>query len=155
MCVCVQYSLCSYTYQHYFIPINPFSPNFLYTASSDAATQIELQPIVKPLNRPPEYYTLLNKVAVGAMDKWKKIGLALDIPIGQLNSITTTDPILCYADIFNWWQRNGSPPYTWATIIDALRAPIVGEARLAHELEEWIIHSTTQRFRTMRHGTLV
>ena len=104
-----------------------------YTASSLAATQQ-----LKPLNRPPEYYTLLNKLAVGAVDKWKEIGLALNIPIGQLNSITTIDPILCYAEIFNWWQRNGSPPYTWATIIDALKAPIVGEVQLAHELEEWL-----------------
>ena len=110
--------------------------------SSNAAAQVELQ--LKPLNRPPEHYTLLNKVGVGAMDKWKKIGLALDIPVSQLNSITTTDPILCYAEIFNWWQRNGSPPYTWATIIDVLRAPIVGEVQLAHELEKWVIHSTTQ-----------
>ena len=112
----------------------------LCIASPNAAAQVQL----KPLNRPPEYYTLLNKVAVDAMDKWKKIGLALNIPIGQLNSITTTDPILCYAEIFNWWQRNGSPPYTWATIIDALRAPMVGEVQLAHELEEMVIHSTTQ-----------
>ena len=114
----------------------------LNRASTNAAAQVdELQ--LKPLNRPPEYYTLLNKVAVGAIDKWKKIGLLLDIPIGQLNSVTTTDPILCYAEIFNLWQRNGSPPYTWATIIDALRSPIVGERQLAHELEEWVIHSTT------------
>ena len=111
----------------------------MWIASSDAATHQ-----LKPLIRPPEYYTLLNKVAVGAVaDKWKKIGLLLDIPIGQLNSVTTTDPILCYAEIFNWWRKNGSPPYTWATIIDVLRAPIVGEVQLAHELEEWVIHSTT------------
>ena len=84
------------------------------------------------------------------------MGLQLNIPMDQLNSMTTTDPISCYADIFNWWQRNGSPPYTWATIIDALRAPIVGEVQLAHELEKWLIlHSTTQQFRTMRHETLV
>ena len=66
------------------------------------------------------------------------MGLQLNIPMGQLNSMTATDPISCYADVFNWWQRNGSPPYTWATIIDALRAPIVGEVQLAHELEEWL-----------------
>ena len=106
-------------------------------ASPNAAAQMQ----IKPLNRPPEYYTLLNKLAVDAMDKWKKIGLLLDIPIGQLNSVTMTDPILCYAEIFNWWQKNGSPPYTWATIIDALRAPMVGEVQLAHELEEMVIHS--------------
>ena len=66
------------------------------------------------------------------------MGLLLNIPMDQLNAITATDPIDCYAEVFNWWQRNGSPPYTWATIIDALRAPIVGEVQLAHELEEWI-----------------
>ena len=66
------------------------------------------------------------------------MGLQLNVPTDQLNSMTTTDPISCYADVFNWWQRNGSPPYTWATIIDALRASIVGEVQLAHELEEWI-----------------
>ena len=83
------------------------------------------------------------------------MGVQLNIPTDQLNSMTATDPISCYADVFNWWQRNGSPPYTWATIIDALRAPIVGEVRLAHELEQWLIHSTTRQFRTMLRGTLV
>ena len=102
-------------------------------ASSDAATQQ-----LKPLNRPPEYLDLLIKVAACARDKWKMMGVQLNIPTDQLNSMTAIDPISCYADVFNWWQRNGSPPYTWATIIDALRAPIVGEVQLAHELEEWI-----------------
>ena len=108
--------------------------------SPNAAAQVELQ--LKPLNRPPKYSTLLNKVAALARDKWMKMGLQLDIPMDQLNAMTATDPINCYANIFNWWQRNGSPPYTWATIIDALKAPIVGEARLAHELEEWVTQST-------------
>ena len=102
-------------------------------ASSDTATQQ-----LKPLNKPPKHRDLLNKVAARARDKWRNMGLQLNIPMDQLNSMTATDPISCYADIFNWWQRNGSPPYTWATIIDALRAPIVGEVQLAHELEEWL-----------------
>ena len=78
--------------------------------------------------------------------KWEEIGLQLSIDRSHLKSIwiTRQDPVRCFADIFDVWQRNSSPPYTWATIIDALRAPIVGEGRLAHELEEWVIHSTTQ-----------
>ena len=116
-----------------------YSLIMLWIASSNAATQL-----LKPLNRPPEYLDLLNKVAARARDKWKNMGLQLNIPMDQLNSMTATDPISCYADVFNWWQRNGSPPYTWATIIDALRAPAVGEARLARELEELVTHSTTQ-----------
>ena len=106
---------------------------FLWIVSSDAATQQ-----LKPLNRPPRHPDLLNKVAARARDKWRNMGLQLNIPTDQLNSMTATDPISCYADVFNWWQRNGSPPYTWATIIDALRASKVGEVQLACELEEWI-----------------
>ena len=137
VCVCVCVCVCSiHIYLPILIPIKPPLPNVLYGASSNGGPQVE--PQLKPLNRPPEYYFLLNKLAVDAKDKWKEIGQALDIPVGQLNSITMTDPILCYVDVFNWWQRNGSPPYTWATIIDALRAPIVGEVQLAHELEEWL-----------------
>ena len=120
---------------------------FLWIASSDAATHQ-----LKPLNRPPKHRDLLNKVAARARDKWKMMGVQLNIPMDQLNAMTATEPISCYADIFNWWQRNGFPPYTWATIIDALRAPIVGEVQLAHELEKWVIrHSTsTQQFNDLR-----
>ena len=130
----------------YYAVISPI----LWIASSDAATQH-----LKPLNRPPKHLDLLNKVAARARDKWRMMGLQLNIPMDQLNAMTATDPISCYADVFNWWQRNGSPPYTWATIIDALRTPIVGEIQLAHELEEWVIRSTTQQFKTMLHETLV
>ena len=115
----------------------------LWIASSDAATQQ-----LKPLNRPPEgLAVLLNKVAIHAQDKWKYMGIQLNIPMDKLDSMIVADPIGSYAKIFNWWQRNGSPPYTWATIIDALRAPMVGEARLAHEVEDWVITRSTQRIR--------
>ena len=90
------------------------------------------------------YLDLLNKVATRVRHKWEEIGLQLQIDRSYLRSIKQTNPVLCFADIFDVWQRSGSPPYTWATIIDALRAPIVGEVQLASELEEWVIHSTTQ-----------
>ena len=119
---------------YHLLPVKSFSYSpILWIASSDAATQQH-----KPLNRPPNYLDLLNKVATRARDKWVMIGLELNIPMDQLNSMTATDPIRCYFDVFNWWRRNGSPPYTWATIIDALRSPIVGEVQLAHELKEWV-----------------
>ena len=109
-----------------------------------ASTQQE--PQLKSLNRAPEYLDLLNQVAARVRHKCEEIGMQLSIDRSHIKSICNTkqDPIRCFADIFDVWQRNGSPPYTWATIIDALRAPIVGEAQLASELEEWVIHSTTQ-----------
>ena len=104
------------------------------------------EPQLKPLNRAPEYLDLLNKVAARVRHKWEEIGLQLSIDMSYLKSIWTMkqDPVRCFADIFDVWQRNGSPPYTWATIIDALRAPIVGEVQLACELEEWLINSIAQ-----------
>ena len=131
--IVVSYSMYSILCLHININLLVFSHAVDMLASSDAATQQ-----LKPLNRQPEYLDLLNKVAAHTRDKWWIMGIQLNIPTDQLNSMTATDPISCYADVFNWWQRNGSPPYTWATIIDALRAPIVGEVQLAHELEEWL-----------------
>ena len=76
---------------------------------------------------------LLNKVAAKTRDKWEKIALQLQIDHGHIKSISkTNDPILCCAEVFDVWRRSGSPPYTWATIIDALRAPIVGEQQLVY-----------------------
>ena len=86
---------------------------------------------------------LLNKVAAKARDCWEKIALQLKLKHGHIKTIrnsNTQDPILCYSEVFDVWQKSGSPPYTWATIIDALRAPIVGEHQLAHELQEWLTH---------------
>ena len=49
--------------------------------------------------------------------------------------------VLRLAEVFDVWKKNGSPPYTWTTIIDALRAPLVGQVQLAKEVEEWVIES--------------
>ena len=112
---------------------------YFIVASSDAATQQ-----LKPLNTPPEYLDLLNKVATRVRHKWEEIGLQLSIERNHLKSIwiTRQDHVRCFADVFDVWQKNSSPPYTWATMIDALRAPMVGEIQLARELEEWVTHST-------------
>ena len=49
------------------------------------------------------------------------------------------DSLDCFAEVFDLWERRGSPPFTWATNIDALRADIVGEVQLAYELEQWVM----------------
>ena len=97
-------------------------------------------PIIdNPHDRPPEITELLNKVAAKARDKWEKIGLQLKIAYDHLKSISENqDHIICYAEVFSLWQKRGDPPFTWATIIEALKAPIVGEQQVAKELEEWL-----------------
>ena len=67
--------------------------------------------------------------------------MQLNISHDRIKSISNSHPhdaILCYAEVFDVWRKSGSPPYTWATIIDALKAPIVGEYQLANELQEWL-----------------
>ena len=103
------------------------------------------QPIHSALHSPPDRCDLLDKVAAVARDKWEQVALQLGIKPDRIHSIQTVkqgQPIHCYTEIFNMWESKGSPPYTWATIINALRAPAVEEERLANELQEWLL--TTQ-----------
>ena len=93
------------------------------------------------LQRPPKVSVLLNRVAAKAPNKWKKLGQQLDIEYQKLMTFPreNDDSVDCFARVFDLWKRGGSPPYTWATIIDALRGDIVGEVQLAYELEQWIM----------------
>ena len=93
------------------------------------------------LQRPPKVSVLLKRVAAKAPIKWKKLGQELDIEHQKLKTIQreNDDSLDCYAEVFDLWKREGSPPYTWATIIDALRGDIVGEVQLAYELEQWVM----------------
>ena len=81
---------------------------------------------------------LLNRVASRAMDKWEVFGLQLNIPPQQLNTIQKSSPILCFADVFDIWERKSDPPFTWATIVEALRSPIVNENNVAKEIVDWL-----------------
>ena len=91
-----------------------------------------------PLQSAPEITDLLNMIAARANEKWKVVGLQLKLSLQLLNSIDEKykQTVLCYAEMFQVWKNNGDPPFTWGTIIDALKAPIVGEAQLATELQE-------------------
>ena len=91
-----------------------------------------------PLSRAPTIIDLLNKVASRVLDKWAIIGLSLNIELHLLKTQQIHNPILCYHEIFTVWQRKADPPFTWATIIDTLKDPIVGEVKLAAEIEEWL-----------------
>ena len=69
------------------------------------------------------------------------MGLQLEIENEKLATILSKshqDDLLCFADVFGLWKKSGFPPYTWATIIDVLRADIVGDVRLANDLEQWV-----------------
>ena len=86
---------------------------------------------------------LHNKVAARALPKWKRLGIQLNIDFSKLKSIEKEhiDSFDCYAEVFQLWKSKGDPPFTWETIIDALKAPSVRETELATELQEWLQHT--------------
>ena len=84
---------------------------------------------------------LLHKVASRITDKWYIIGLELDIDQPQLNTIRQSfhqDAIQCFSKVFQLWQNQADPPFTWATIVGVLRSPIIKENSLAQEIEDWL-----------------
>ena len=76
---------------------------------------------------------LYHKVA----DKWKMIGVQLDIPMGKLAGIAEKfqrDPHICLVEMLETWLERVDPPATWAAIIDAVE--FLGEEQLGKELRE-------------------
>ena len=96
---------------------------------------------LSPLEKPPKHPDLLNQVAAKVSDKWRKLGDQLDVEHHKLKTIQKENPgdsLDCCSEMLVVWKKNGSPPYTWGTVINALRAKFVGEIRLADELEHWV-----------------
>ena len=95
-----------------------------------------------PLTKPPKKRDLLKQVGSKARDKWKKVGLELDIQQDQLNTISERcngDPILCYSEVFTAWEKmTDRADFTWATIVEALESPIVEENKLARDIVQWL-----------------
>ena len=91
-----------------------------------------------PLSREPTMRELLRKVASRAMDKWYMVGLELEIEEDQLDTMDHTQPDRCYTKVFRLWKNRAQLPFTWATIINTLKSPIVGKKRLAMEIEDWL-----------------
>ena len=76
---------------------------------------------------------LYHKVA----DKWRTIGLYLEIPKGKLAGIAEKnqrDPHNCLVEMLETWLEQVNPPATWAAIIEAVE--FLGEEQLGKELRE-------------------
>lgn len=76
-----------------------------------------------------------------AKTKWRHVGIVLGIKQDNLDVISEEkDPILRYSKVFSQWEKNADLnfPFTWGTIVNALRSPIVEENSLALQIEEWL-----------------
>lgn len=82
----------------------------------------------------------MNYVAA-AVDpaSWKNFAIQLELKttdIGRIDQEQRGNINNCFMKVFELWEHSASRPYTWATIIDALRH--VGEIRVATEIEKKI-----------------
>lgn len=88
-----------------------------------------------------ELRDLMNKVGCLIPDKWKDIGIQLNISYHRLKDIQSEVAGLpnrnqqAFYKVFHYWKTKKTSPYTWETIIKALEAPAVGENRLANDLK--------------------
>ena len=91
------------------------------------------------LDSEPELSDLMNEVAAEIPGKWRDVGLQLGLDQGVLERVATISPgdtNLCYSNVFTRWKSQNSTthPYTWSTIVQALKTRAVGESRLANEI---------------------
>ena len=91
-----------------------------------------------PLSRAPSMRDLLRRIASNTRGKWYLMGLLLNVRQDQLNTITHQNSILCYTNVFSLWEKNADPPFTWGTIVDVLKSPVIGEMNLALDIEGWL-----------------
>ena len=77
-------------------------------------------------------HVLCNKVA----DKWKFIGMCLNIPMGTLRIIEEkyhNDPQQCLMEMLGTvWLERTNPPPTWEAIIEAIK--FLGQEQLASDM---------------------
>ena len=92
-----------------------------------------------PLDKPPNTRQLLRTLASVARDKWRLVGIELGIEDEQLDLIAMEgNPIICFSKVFSQWKIKADTdfPFTWRTIANALKSPIVEENSKATEIEE-------------------
>ena len=80
----------------------------------------------------------MNEVASKIPTLWRQVGCELGLSVEQLNSIDQQQrgiQLNCFAAVFEWWKNRRTQPYTWTTIIEALRAPQVDQLWLADTLQ--------------------
>ena len=89
----------------------------------------------------PRFEDLIDALYHKVADKWKTIGLYLEIPKGRLADIAEKcqdDPQRGFAIVLETWLERVHPPATWAAMIEAVE--FLGEDQLGRELREKYLH---------------
>ena len=80
---------------------------------------------------------LANHVAAVIPHKWKMVAIQLDVDMGAINRIESNkcDCLDRFMAVFDHWKQSSSEPYTWKSLVTALKSRGVNEVRLAEELQ--------------------
>ena len=80
--------------------------------------------------------TLWNEIH-DARAKWYDIGIELKIDVRTLKYIksTYTDNKDCLREVLEVWFKAVDPKPTWKALVDALKAQVIDEQKLAADLE--------------------
>jgi len=90
------------------------------------------------LESEPKLSELMNEVAAKIPNKWRDVGLQLGVTHSELEafaSASSPDTNSRFTSVFSAWQKHMNVPYTWTSLIQALKAPSVEEIRLAEKLK--------------------
>ena len=85
----------------------------------------------------PQLKDLMDALYHKVADKWRMIGVNLEIPKGKLVGIAKKcrdDPHSCLVAMLETWLERVDPPATWTAIIEAVQ--FLGEEQLEKELRE-------------------
>ena len=85
----------------------------------------------------PQLKDLMDALYHKVADKWRTVGLYLEIPKGKLSGIAEKnqrDPHNCLVEMLETWLERVHPQVTWTAIIDAVE--FLGEEQLGKELRD-------------------
>ena len=86
----------------------------------------------------PQLCDLMNEVAAKIPSKWRQFGIELWLTPDELDRALREnlgDTLRCFSSVFTVWKKTMSrEPYSWQTVVESLKAPAIGESRLALEL---------------------
>ena len=69
-------------------------------------------------------------------NQWENIGVCLELTAVDLDriKIDCRDEEIRFRGVLNIWKKHGYPPFTWNSIVDVLKSPLVEEHVLAERL---------------------
>ena len=93
------------------------------------------------LDSQPTLALLEEKVVAKIPNMYEAVGIQLGLKYSEIQALRPACPGLepcrqTYRAIFDLWQKNESPPYTWRTVINVLNK--VGEKSLSSAVASWI-----------------